>query len=76
MDEFRLDREKYMLQLEKLKDEESHPVKDVSYLKKFLELDFESVYDSMTIPEKRELWRSVIREIRIDNGRNVRFIFL
>ena len=65
-----------MLQLEKLKDEESRPVKDISYLKKFLELDFESVYDSMTIPEKRELWRSVIREIRIDKGRNVRFIFL
>lgn len=76
MDEFRLDREKYMLQLEKLKDEESRPVKDISYLKKFLELDFESVYDSMTIPEKRELWRSVVREIRIDKDRNVRFIFL
>lgn len=52
------------------------PIKDLSHLLKFLELDFESVYDSFSVPEKRELWRSIVREIRIDREKNIRIIFL
>lgn len=76
MDEFKLDREKLLLQLEKIKTEDSRPVKDLAYLQEFLKMDFESVYDSFSVPEKRELWRSIIREIRIDHERNIRIIFL
>lgn len=76
MDEFKLDREKLLQQLEKVKEEDTHPVKDVSYLKDFLKKDFESVYDSFSIPEKRELWRSVVREIRVDHEKNIQIIFL
>lgn len=76
MDEFKIDREKLLLQLEKINAEETRPVKDLSYLRKFLEMDFESLYDSFSIPEKRELWRSIIREIRIDHDKNIHFIFL
>lgn len=76
MDEFKLDREKLMMQLNKINAEDSRPMKDLSYLQKFLKTDFESLYKSLSIPEKRELWRSIIREIRIDHERNVRIIFL
>lgn len=76
MDEFKIDREKLLLQLEKVNAEETRPVKDLSYLRKFLETDFESLYDSFSIPEKRELWRSIVREIRVDREKNIEIIFL
>lgn len=76
MDEFKLDREKLLLQLEKIKTEDSRPVKDLTYLQEFLKTDFENVYGSFSVPEKRELWRSIIREIRIDHDKNIRIIFL
>lgn len=76
MDEFKLDREKLLLQLEKIKEDDSRPVKDLSYLRDFLKMDFENVYDSFSIPEKRELWRSIVREIRVDHEKNIHIIFL
>lgn len=76
MDEFKLDREKLLMQLEKINAEDSRPVKDLSYLKNFLKMDFESVYDSLSIPERRELWRSIVKEIRVDHDKNIHIIFL
>ncbi len=76
MDEFRIDKEKLMKQLDRLKTEDDRPVKDLSYLQDFLKTDFESMYDSFSVPEKRELWRSIIREIRVDHDKNFRIIFL
>ena len=76
MDEYKLDREKLILQLEEMKKEDSRPAKDLTHLENFLKKDFESLYDSFTVPERRELWRSVIKEIRMDHNRNIRIIFL
>lgn len=76
MDEFKLDREKLLVQLEKINAEDSRPVKDLTYLRDFLKMDFESLYDSFSIPEKRELWRSIVKEIRVDHEKNIRIIFL
>lgn len=76
MDEFKLDREKLLMQLEKINAEDSRPVKDLSYLKNFLKMDFESVYDSLSMPERRELWRSIVKEIRVDHDKNIHIIFL
>ena len=76
LDEFKLDRERLMSQLDKIKEENSCPVKDISYLREFLKTDFETMYNSFSIPEKRELWRSVIREIRFDHEKNIHIIFL
>ena len=33
--------------------------------------DFRKIYDTLTREEKRTLWRSVIKEIRIDNDQNI-----
>lgn len=76
MDEFKLDREKLLLQLDKINAEDSRPIKDLSYLRDFLKMDFESVYDSFSIPERRELWRSIVKEIRVDHEKNIHIIFL
>ena len=76
MNEFKLDREKLLLQLDKINAEDSRPVKDLSYLRDFLKMDFESLYDSFSIPEKRELWRSILKEIRVDHEKNIHIIFL
>lgn len=76
MDEYKLDREKLIGQLQMLNEEDMRPIKDLSHLQKFLELEFESVYDSFSVPEKRELWRSIVREIRIDHEKNIHIIFL
>ena len=71
----KIDREKLMIQLENINAEDSRPVKDLSYLQDFLKMDFESLYKSFSIWEKRELWRSIVKEIRIDHEKNIH-IFL
>ena len=76
IEEFKIDRESLLAQLEKINAEASAPVKDLSYLKDFLKIDFESLYDSFSILEKRKLWRSIIREIQIDREKNIQIIFL
>lgn len=76
LDEFKIDKEKFQAQLEELDDDKMDPIKDVTALKKFLKIDFESMYSSFTTEEKRELWRSVIKEIRIDHNKKIRIIFL
>lgn len=76
IDEYKADRENLMSQIAKIDAEETRPIKDISHLKNFLEMDFESVYESFAVPEKRELWRSIIREIRVDHEKNIKIIFL
>ena len=73
---FKVDREKLIFQLEKLEKEEQIPVKDLSYLKNFLKIDFESMYTPLSISDKRKLWRSFIREIRINEDKKISLIFL
>lgn len=76
MTEYRIDRERLCSQLEELKNASCEPPKDLTFLKAFLKLDFESLYKTFTIPEKRQLWRSVIKEIRIDSSKKIHIIFL
>lgn len=74
LDEYKEDKAKYLQQIEELPADQ--PPKDLSDLRKFLELDLEKIYVDMSPDEKRYLWRSIIREIRIDAERNVEIIFL
>lgn len=75
LDEFKTDRARYMDQIAALQDTPA-PVKDVSGLRDFLKMDIDAIYDTMTPEEKRYLWRSVIKEIRVDNEHNYQIIFL
>lgn len=47
--------------------------KDFTELKKFLEGDFKSIYKTLSDKEKRTLWRSVIKEIRM-NGTEIKSV--
>lgn len=75
LDDFKIDRAELMKQLDELQ-EDDEPQKDLSSLKDFLNSDFMGVYKTLDVPEKRLLWRSVIKQIRIDHNRNITIIFL
>lgn len=75
LDEFKHDKAAYMAQLAELSDV-SEPVKDLGALWDFLKMNISGIYESMSNEEKRYLWRSVIKEIRIDENKNVEIIFL
>lgn len=75
LEEYKVDKAAYTAQLDEL-PVETAPEKDLTALQRFLALDLDTVYTSMTPEEKRYLWRSVIKEIRVDEQRNVTIIFL
>lgn len=52
------------------------PKIDYTELKKFLSADFQELYKTLSPTEKRQIWRSVIKEIRIDKDRNITVSFL
>lgn len=74
LDEYKADRARYLEDLEKISDDPAP--KDLSGLKKILEMNFEDIYPSLSIIERRELWRSIIKEIRVDRNKNYEIIFL
>lgn len=74
MDELKRDKEKYMKELENLPSNQDQ--KDLSPIRKLLKMDLDSIYQTLEPAERRQLWRSVIREIQIDNQRNLKVIFL
>lgn len=75
LEEYKVDKAAYLEQLVAL-SAASEPVKDLSSLRSFLTLDIDAVYSSMDAEEKRYLWRSVVKELRIDSGDNIDVIFL
>jgi hypothetical protein len=44
---------------------------DFAAVRRLLDNSFRTIYDTLTREEKRTLWRSVIKEIRIDNDQNI-----
>lgn len=74
LDEYKADRARYLEEIEKLSD--APKPKDISGIKKMLEMNFEEVYPTLSIEERRELWRSIIKEIRVDRNKQYEIIFL
>lgn len=75
LDEFKKDKARYMDQIAALPDI-SAPEKDLSGLRDFLKMDITAIYETMTAEEKRYLWRSVIKEIRVNSALEYEIIFL
>ena len=75
LEEFKEDKAAYIAQIAELQDN-SEPVKDLTALREFMKMDIAGIYETMANEEKRYLWRSVIKEIRIDENRNIDIIFL
>lgn len=74
MDELKQDKERYIKELESLP--RNQPQKDMTPIRKLLKMDLNSVYETLDPAERRQLWRSVIKEIQIDDRRNLKVIFL
>ena len=74
MDELKRDKERYIKELESLP--RNQPQKDMAPIRKLLKMDLNSVYETLDPAERRQLWRSVIKEIQIDVNKNLKVIFL
>lgn len=71
IEEYKKDYEIYTAALNQIPDAGQDPPPDFSAVEQLLQSDFRSLYDTLTREEKRTLWRSVIKEIRIDNDQNI-----
>lgn len=74
MDELKRDKEKYIKELENLPRNQEQ--KDLTPIRKLLKMDLDSIYQTLEPAERRQLWRSVIKEIQIDDHKNLKVIFL
>lgn len=74
LDEFKQDKENYVKELEALKDIPKQ--KDFSEVERFMQINLDEQYKDLTPKEKRRLWRSIIKEIRVDEDKNLDIIFL
>ena len=66
-----MDRERLTEELTALKASERRQTAPAVRLDKVFASDFETVYKALNASERRRLWRSVIKEIRMDAGKNL-----
>ena len=71
IDDYKKDYEIYTAALNQIPDTTQEAPPDFAAVEKLLQKDFRKIYDTLTREEKRSLWRSVIKEIRIDNDQNI-----
>lgn len=76
IEELKSDMDKYQLEIDNLRAESMRPERDLSELKQLLNDDFEEIYKTLSSSEKRQLWHSVLKEIRFDKDRKLSFVFL
>ena len=71
IEEYKKDYEIYTAALNQIPEAHTDPPPDFAGVRRLLDNDFRTIYDTLTREEKRTLWRSVIKEIRIDNDQNI-----
>lgn len=69
-------KQEYALLQSQIIDEPETTKKDLTALKKFLEGNWKDIYITLNIEEKRALWRSVIKEIRVYKKEILEVVFL
>ena len=72
LEDYKKDFEMYSAALSKM--EEAQVVEkrvDLSGVRKIVSKKFRAVYKTLSREEKRSLWKSVLREIRVDNDQNI-----
>jgi len=68
IEDYKKDYETFSAALRQLEDERLETRPDFSAVERLLQSDFRTLYDSLSREEKRTLWRSVIKEIRVNNA--------
>ncbi len=71
IDEYKKDYQIYTSALNQLPEAMDEKPPDFSKAEKLLQNNFRQIYDTLTREEKRTLWRSAIKEIRIDGENNI-----
>lgn len=71
IEEYKKDFQIYSAALQQLPEPVTEQPPDFSAVEKLLQNDFKTIYDTLTREEKRTLWRSAIKEIRVDNDGNI-----
>ena len=61
----------YQAALNQLPEAVDEKPPDFAAVEKLLHNNFKEIYDTLTREEKRTLWRSAIKEIRIDSENNI-----
>lgn len=70
--DYKRDYESLTAQLEEVPAPPPAPRPNFEAVEAFLSQDFRQIYDALEREEKRTLWRSIIKEIRIDNDQQVK----
>lgn len=71
IEEYKKDYEIYTAALRQLPDPAQETPPDFTAVRSILTDDFRKIYGTLTREEKRTLWRSVIEDIKVDNGGNI-----
>ncbi len=71
IEDYKKDYEIYTNALLQIPESSTEKPPDFAAIEAILKNDFKSIYKKLTREEKRTLWRSVIKEIRIDNDNNI-----
>lgn len=71
IEEYKKDYEIYTAALNQIPDAAQEQPPNFEAVERLLQSDFRNLYNTLTREEKRTLWRSVIKEIRIDNDLNI-----
>lgn len=71
IEEYKKDFEIYTAALNQIPELAQENAPNFAAVEKLLQSDFRALYDNMSREEKRTLWRSIIKEIRIDNDMNI-----
>ena len=71
IEEYKKDYQVYQATLNQLPDTVDEKPPDFSAARALLQNNFKEIYETLTREEKRTLWRSAIKEIRIDSENNI-----
>lgn len=75
MDQYRADWAKYSAQLQEAQEAEPPQTPDFQGLRQLLSDALSSLYPTLSTAERRDFWRGVIQEIRLDGDNSPRVIF-
>lgn len=77
LDEYKADKTAYLARIEELDSRVDKPIKtDLNALKQLNNSDFKGVYTTLTVEERRRLWRGIIKEVRYGLDKRIEVDFL
>lgn len=71
LDEYKEDRASLVAQLEKIEKIEA-PTVDTSIYAKFSDIDLNEHYETLSVPERKQFWRSLVKEITFNKDRQIK----